>query len=285
MFFIVLGMGLNLPFLASHWWIVILGVIGLIVFKVAALFIVARIRGVPLAQSAFTALLLSQGGEFGLLVLQTMRTRGIDAIPSEHAEILIAIIVLSMIMTPILLWIFDRYGRFGALPRDTDLGNVKPVVIIAGFGRVGKTIARMLHAEQIPYVAIDANIDAVMAGRASGFQVVYGDTKRAAVLREFGLNPRTTRAVVLALDNTTHAKSTLRAARGVAPRIRIFARARNMSEANLLTAEGAKLALPETIESSFMLGAQVLENLGRTPVDINKILNDLRADNYKKLDQ
>ncbi|MDR1696900.1 MAG: cation:proton antiporter [Rickettsiales bacterium] len=284
MFFIVLGMGLNLPFLGAHWWVIILGVIGLIVLKFSAMFIVSRIREVPLSQSVFTALLLAQGGEFGLLILQTMRTRGIESIPPSHAEILIAVIVLSMILTPVLLMLFDRYGKFGALPRDTDIGNIKPVVIIAGFGRVGKTIARMLASQKIPYVAIDANIDTVVSGRAAGFNVYYGDTKRAEVLRELGLNSRTTRAVVIALDNTTHAKSTLRAVRSIGPRIRVFARARNMDEAALLSNEGAKLALPETVESSFMLGEQVLENLGVRPDDVHKLLNDMRQDNYKKLE-
>ncbi|MCL2890213.1 MAG: cation:proton antiporter, partial [Alphaproteobacteria bacterium] len=115
MFFVALGMGLNIPFLTQNWWIIALGAIGLVLVKFIAIYIVARVRGVMTREAFLIALILAQGGEFGLLILQTMKTNGIEAIPAAHSEILMAVIVVSMIMTPVLLAIYDRLYQSGKL--------------------------------------------------------------------------------------------------------------------------------------------------------------------------
>ena len=106
-FFIVLGMGLDIPFLTSHYGLVLLGVGGLVLIKFCALYIVARVRHVSAKDATLMSLILAQGGEFGLLILQTMKTSGIKAIPYEHQEILTAIIIISIMLTPILLFVHD----------------------------------------------------------------------------------------------------------------------------------------------------------------------------------
>jgi Kef-type K+ transport system membrane component KefB/voltage-gated potassium channel Kch len=291
MFFISLGMGLDLPLLIKHWWIVGLGLVGLVTIKFVAIYIVARVRGVMTREAFLIALILAQGGEFGLLILQTMKSAQIDVIPFQSAEILIAIIIMSMMTTPILLSVYDKLSGSGKLVSASRLKKVngaaapeeKPVVIICGFGRVGHTIAEMLVSQGIPYAAIDFNVDKVVLGRNDGYNVFYGDTTRPAILSEFGLAPRRVRAVVVALDNAAIAKRTVRAVRAVAPRVRIFARARNMGEAEILLREGARLALPETVESSFLLGEQLMLDLGVGPDDVNMMLARLRGDNYAML--
>jgi Kef-type K+ transport system membrane component KefB/voltage-gated potassium channel Kch len=287
-FFIALGLGLDVPVLIKYWWIIALGVVGLIVIKFAAIYMVARVRGVSNRESFFIALILAQGGEFGLLVLQTMKSNGIQAIPWASGEILIAIIILSMMLVPILLVIYDwlnkngkLFGHTKALP--TEAMTIKPEVIICGFGRVGQTIAQMLESQKIPYAAIDANIDAVMAGKRAGFNVFYGDTESEAVLKELGLAPRKTRALVVALNNAAVAKRTIQAARRVSPRVRVFARVRNMQESKELRTTGKLVALPETIESSFLLGQEVLEALGVQEKRVEALLESLRRDNYQAL--
>ncbi|MCL2017211.1 MAG: cation:proton antiporter [Alphaproteobacteria bacterium] len=289
-FFIALGMGMNLPLLALNWWVVIAGAIGLVIIKFFAIFIVARVRKVPSREASLIALILAQGGEFGLLVLQTMKSTGIEAIPLPHSEILMAVIILSMMTTPILLAIYDRLYESGKLVSNTRAKkiNIKKAdknseVIICGFGRVGQTIARMLESQNIPYAAIDMNVDQVVRGRSEGFNVFYGDTTKKAVLADIGLVPRRVRAVVIALDNAHIAKSTVRAVRALTPGVRIFARARNLNEASILKKEGAKLALPETIESSFMLGEQVLSNLGVNRDKIDILMSRMRGNNYETL--
>lgn len=288
-FFISLGMSLNLSVLGHYWYIVLAGVIGLIAAKFVAIFMVARVRHVGVPDAVMIALVLSQAGEFGLLMLQTMRTSGIDAIPAPHQEILTAIIMLSLMATPLLLAVFDRLQRTGKLfspnimpsrPRLSDA----PKVVICGFGRVGQLVAQMLQAQKISYVALDMDVNIVMLGREHGYNVVYGDSTNANVLTDVGLTPRKTRAVVVALDNASTARDTVITAREIAPRVRVFARARNLTESKLLLKEGAQTALPETIESSLFLGYGVLEYMGVSQGAITRILNDLRDDNYARVD-
>ena len=288
-FFISLGMGLNLSVLGQYWYIVAAGVIGLIAAKFVAIFMVARVRHVSLPDAIMIALVLCQAGEFGLLMLQTMRSSGIDAIPVQHQEILTAIIMLSIMATPIILAVFDRLQRTGKLfspnlmpsrPRVSDA----PKVVICGFGRVGQLVAQMLQAQKISYVALDMDVNIVMLGREHGYNVVYGNSTNADVLTDIGLNPHKTRAVVVALDNASTARDTVITVREIAPRIRVFARARNLTESKLLVKEGAQIALPETIESSLFLGYGVLEHLGVSQNALTRMLNELRQDNYARVE-
>lgn len=291
LFFVVLGMGLNLPMLGEYWYIVLGGLIGLVAIKFIAIFMVARVRNVSIPDATMIALLLAQGGEFALLMLQTLKTSGIDAIPSAHQEILSAIIILSIMTTPILLALYDYLRRTGRLmvqrfPRTLDDADatIKPDVIICGFGRVGQIVAQMLESQHVPYVAIDLDVSSVMVGRERGFNVVYGNTTNASVLRDFGLAPRRVRAVVVALDNAGTARKTVAAIKTIAPRAKIFARARNLADSKVLLKDGCYAAMPETIESSFFLGRSVLNHLGASDVQIRRLLDNMRRNDYAELD-
>lgn len=289
-FFISLGMSLNLPFLGQSWYIILAGVLGLLVVKFIAIFMVARVRNVPAPEAATIALVLAQGGEFGLLMLQTMKTSGIDALPQMHQEILTAIIILSIMLTPIVLAVFDLLRKSGKLFSNQPLSKPeskedeqKPEVIICGFGRVGQIVAQLLTSENIPYVAIDLDVNTVMLGRERGFNVVYGDTRNADVLRDLGLTRRT-RAVVVALDNAANASDTVLTIHGISPKVKIFARARNLADSKALLKLGVAEAQPETIESSFFLGCGVLTHLGISENKIDNLLDEMRADNYALID-
>lgn len=291
LFFISLGMGLNLDVLLNNWYIVVLGAVALVCIKFFALFMVARVRNIPIYDARLIALVLSQGGEFALLMFQTMKTSGISAVPPAHQEILTAIIILSMISTPFLLAIHDRIMRSAKLfvkSRSRQLngsGNdLQPEVIICGFGRVGQIVAYVLGARKIPYVALDLDVNSIMMGRENGYNVFYGDSTNPAVLREFGLNSRRARAVVVALDNANTARNAVLSARSIAPRIKVFARARNLAESRALLKQGVQEAWPETIESSLMLARGVLGQLGISDGAISKLLDEMRSENYAELD-
>lgn len=290
LFFVSLGMGLNLDLILSNWYIVIAGLIGLIVIKFVAIFMVARVRGVNVPDATMIALILAQGGEFALLMLQTMKSSGIEAIPTPHKEILTAIIVLSIMTTPLLLFLHDYLQRKGKLFQQKTLRNINddeqqitPDVIVCGFGRVGQTVCQMLDAQDVPYVAIDLDVNAVMMGREQGFNVVYGDATNTDVLRDFGLHPRKIKSVVVALDNATTARKTILTIKSIAPRIKIFARARNLADSKILIAEGVDVAMPETIESSFFIGYSVLSHVGVHENDIHALLDDMRDNDYAAL--
>ena len=287
MFFITLGMGMNMGLMRDNWWLVAAGALGLSGLKFGAIYIAAGMRGVRARAALVIALILAKGGEFGLLVLQTLRVAKLDAIPNAHAEVLIAIIILSMIISGAALLAYDKLSARGSLYSAAKAKKynseipVRPEVIICGFGRVGLTIAKMLGAEKVPYIATDMNIDRVLSGRERGFPVYYGDTTRSDVLLGFGLAPRAVKAVIIALDNAAVAKKSVRAALRAAKGVKIFARARNLDESKILLTEGARVALPETIESSFLLGHGVLAELGISEREIGKVMSNMRKDNYQ----
>jgi Kef-type K+ transport system membrane component KefB len=291
-FFIVLGMGLDLPFLTKHYGMILLGVGGLVLIKFFALYIVARVRHVSSKDATLMSLILAQGGEFGLLILQTMKTNDIKAIPYEHQEILTAIIVISIMLTPIILFIHDwllKRGFIFAGKSDKKLSESMtqdaPVVIISGFGRMGQIIAQMLETSKIPYIAIDSNVDEVIMARESGYNVIYGDSRKKSILEAVGFKPSKTRAVVVAVNNESIVRDIVETWRTMSPKTKIFARAHNLKSANDLLAMGVKSATPEIIESSFMVGADVLTGLGQSKAKITALVDNLRANNYANVKQ
>lgn len=289
-FFIVLGMGINLPFLMNHWIMVLVGVIGLVFIKFVALYMVARVRFVKTRDAALMSLILAQGGEFGLLILQTMKNNGLSAIPPQHQEILTAIIIVSIIMTPILLLVYDKLLKLGNLFNGSDdkklsekIKEETPTVVICGFGRMGQIVAQMLESKRIPYVAIDGNVDEVVMAREAGYNVIYGDSKKKAILLASGLKPRKTKAVVISLNEEEAARDIVQTLQNIAPHMKIFARAHSLRSSKELLKMGVKSATPEIIESSFILGADVMENLGLSKPKINALVGSLRENGYENV--
>lgn len=286
-FFIVLGMGLNLPFLQDHWEMILIGCGGLILIKFFALFMVARVRFVSPRESTLMSLILAQGGEFGLLILQTMKTNGIEAIPLEHQEILIAIIVVSIMMTPILLLIYEQLLKSGIIFRGPSNKNLFvaereeiPTVIICGFGRMGQIVAQMLETENISYTAIDANVDNVVMAREAGYNVIFGDSRKKSILLDAKFKPTKTRAVIIAVNNAVVTADIVETVHSMSHRVKIFARAHSLKASQELIALGAKCATPEIIESSFTVGEKVMTMLGLSQAKVNALVTDLRANNY-----
>ena len=290
-FFIALGMGLNVPLLLDKWYYILIGLVGLTFIKFAALFMVSRVRGTILPDATFMALILSQGGEFGLLMLQTMKTAGINAIPTTSSEVLTAIIILSIMITPILLAIYDFLRRRGWIfatyrPRSLDRSGLEtaPAVVILGFGRVGQIVAKLMQESGVSYVAIDMDVNAIVRGRELGYNVVFGNCKNGDVLRNFGLHPRKTRSVIVALDNAETAKDAILTVKSIAPRVKVYARARNLADCKILCKNGAYSALPETIETAFLLGARALHHMGASNAKLHDVLQKLRDEDYAGLD-
>ena len=289
-FFISLGLGLNVKVLLNNWQVVLIGLFALISIKFFAIYIVARVRDIKSRDAFLIALILSQGGEFGLLIIQTMKISGIEFIPQAHSEVLIAVIVLSIMMTPILITIYDFLQKKQIIGKDKKKILNKseklsyPSVIVCGFGRVGQIVSKMLSIENISYVAIDLNVDMVVRGRENGFNTCYGDSTNIDVLQEIGLSNKTTKAVIIALDNVWVSKSTIRAVKSIAKRVKIFARAKNIEESKVFIAEGVKDIYPETVESSFLLASGLLESIGIRSNKIDDLIAELRKNNYAKLE-
>lgn len=289
-FFIVLGMGINLPFLISHWNMILIGCAGLVIVKFVSLYMVARIRHLSIREAALMSLILAQGGEFGLLILQTMKTNNIQAIPPHHQEILTAIIIVSIMLTPILLFIYDELVRRGIIFNGTSNKSLsepvkqeEPSVIICGFGRMGQIVAQMLEMEKISYTAIDGNVDNVMMARERGYNVIYGDSKKKAILLAAGFRPRKTRAVAIALNDEVVAGDIIETLRSMPTKVKIFARAHSLKTSIDLIKLGAKSATPEIIESSFTLGENLMKSLGVPPAKRDALTSYLRENGYKNV--
>ena len=286
-FFIVLGMGLDIPFLKSHWNMILIGCVGLVLIKFFALYIVARVRHVSIRESTLMSLILAQGGEFGLLILQTMKTNNIEAIPPEHQEVLIAIIIVSIMLTPVLLLIHDGLLKSGKIFNKSSNKKLSvstnddiPTVIICGFGRMGQIVAQMLESENISYTAIDANVDNVVMAREAGYNVIFGDSRKKSILLDAKFRISKTRAVIIAVNDATVTADIVETVHSMSKRTKIFARAHNLRTSQELLALGAKCATPEIIESSFTVGENVMTTLGLSSTKVSALIADLRANNY-----
>ena len=148
---------------------------------------------------------------------------------------------------------------------------------------MGQIIAQMLEAENISYVAIDSNVDEVVMGRERGYNVIYGESKKKSILLSAGFKQRKTKAVVISLNDESVARDIVHTVNGMAPKMKIFARARNLKSSKELIQMGVKSATPEIIESSFILGAYLMENIGVSKSKINSLLSNLRSDNYSNI--
>ena len=286
-FFIVLGMGINLPFLKEHWDMVLVGCLGLVLVKFFALYIVARVRHMCGREAMMMSLILAQGGEFGLLILQTMKTNNINAIPTTHQEILIAIIVVSIMLTPILVFIYEFLLESGIIFNGKSNKNLSkpiktdtPTVIICGFGRMGQIIAQMLEIEKVSYIAIDDKVDNVIMARESGYNVIYGDCKKTAILSDAGFKVTKTRAIAITVNDASATEDIVQTLRSMSKRVKIFARAHNLETSKVLMSMGVKSATPEIIESSFIVGGDVMASLGLPISRICALTDNLRMDGY-----
>ena len=158
--------------------------------------------------------------------------------------------------------------------------SMKPV-LIAGFGRVGQTVANMLIAADVPYLAIDADADCVAHARRQGYQVYYGSAARPEVLRSVGAE--NARLLVVTLDNAKAAEGLVRTARRMCPDVPVHVRAHDWDIVDLFVELGASHAMPETVESSLRLGAAALEAAGVDPERRRELFEELSAENFAKM--
>lgn len=266
LFFLSVGMGIDPAATVAQAGSIAVLLVGLMVLKAAVAAVLCRLFGLSLGAAIEAGLLLAQAGEFGLVVAgAAMQGNLID---TATAQKIYAVAGLSMLLTPLVAIVARRLvARFEA-ERDArsaadglaGIGEVEGHVIIAGFGRVGVTVGRLLDAEEVPYIALDLDADAVAAQRKAGLPVFYGDASRPAILQLAGA--ARAQALVITLDATEAAERCLGAARREWPALAIYVRARDMRHARQLLDLGATEIVPEAVEASLQLGGRVLAGLG-----------------------
>jgi glutathione-regulated potassium-efflux system ancillary protein KefC len=271
LFFIAVGMSVDFGVLARSPVEMVAIVAALLALKGAVIWAIARPMGIPLAERPVFALLLAQGGEFAFVVFQT--AVGAHVLSRETASLLVGAVAVSMLLTPLLLVLVDRT----VLPRFAD-GNTRRLpeiserqsapVIIAGFGRYGQIIGRLLNTQGVDSTVLDHDADMVEAARSFGYQVHYGDATRLDLLRTAGA--ASARVLVVAVDDTDQCLRIVDLAREHFPHLELVVRARDVTHWNALRDRGVLRVEREVFESSLRSGRTVLEVLGQTPYEARR---------------
>jgi CPA2 family monovalent cation:H+ antiporter-2 len=286
LFFMTVGMAIDLTLLVERLPTVLLIVVALVVTKAAILATLARLAGFGAAVSLRTALLLAEGGEFAFILFTLAAAHGVMV--QATAELLIVAAAVTMALTPALAHAGRVLGRRlmarGATRLEglaEEASALESHVLIAGFGRVGQTVAAMLAAGEVPYLALDLEPGRVREGRAEGLPVFYADASRVNVLGIAGVERAC--AAVVTLDDADSAARTVAALRRANPDMVIVVRAHDRRDMERLDAAGASVVVPETLEASLQLGGQVLSVAGMADLDIDRLYADLRREGYGRL--
>jgi len=266
LFFIAVGMSIDFGVLARSPWLMAGIVGGFIAAKALAIWAIAAGMKIPVAERPVFVLLLAQGGEFAFVVFQA--AAGSRVFAPQTASLLIGAVAVSMLLGPLLLVALDRFvlPRFASgsrrdLPELSEPQNAP--VIIAGFGRYGQIVGRMLGAEGIPATVLDHDADMIEAARRFGYKVHYGDATRLDLLRVAGA--ATARVLVVAVDDVDQSLRIVTLAREHFPHLELVARARDVTHWNALRDRGVMRVQRELFESSLLSARTVLELLGHAP--------------------
>ncbi|KPK71051.1 MAG: potassium transporter [Acidithiobacillales bacterium SM23_46] len=290
LFFVTVGMLLDMNVLERLWPVVLAGVIALLLVKTLIVLAVGRIFRLETGVALRTGLVLSQGGEFGFALL--LQAQQFQLLAGDVAQIVLAVVVLSMLLAPLVI----RYNGFVAkrlVPsytraRQSDLEVIRAEaeasqghVIVCGFGRSGQNLGWMLEQDGIPYIALDLDPLRVRDARDAGKPVVYGDADRRDVLEAAGL--ARARALVVSFENVPSALRILEITRHLRPDMPVIVRTRDDADLERLNAAGATEVVPESLEGSLMMGSHLLLLLGVPVSRIVGHVRDVRRDRYRML--
>jgi glutathione-regulated potassium-efflux system ancillary protein KefC/glutathione-regulated potassium-efflux system protein KefB len=275
LFFISVGMSANLGLVLEKPMTLVGLTLGFMLLKVAVLRAIGRLSGLPTAASRGLAFSLPSGGEFAFVLFGLGATLGI--MDTEIAELLVLVVTGSMILSPLLLVVHDalfKKKETDGRPFDTP-GELYPKVIIAGFGRFGQIVGRILRAKKIAFTALEANQTQVDFLRRFGNQVFYGDASRLELLR--AAHAENAEVFVLAIDDAEASVKTAELIRKHFPHLKIFARARNRQHAFRLMDLDVRYTIRETLVSSLEMSEKVLETLGLSKSKAIETVRKFRA--------
>ena len=286
LFFMTVGMTIDLRLILNE-AVSVAGLLALVVVgKALVLAVLCRAFGQAPGQSLQVALGLAQGGEFAFVLFD--QAAGLDVLPREVAQLLMVVIALSMAATPFLVAAGRRLAhQMTAAPQaelqriEGETADLDQHVLIAGFGRVGQTLGRLLEANRIPYVALDLEPKRVSEGRQRNLPVYFGDAARPDVLKAAG--GARARAAVVTLDHPQAAERAVRALRRLRPDMPIIVRARDGSHRETLEKAGATTVVPEVVEASLQLGGTLLRGIGKPADEVSYVLDLFRDEAYARL--
>ncbi|RME66275.1 MAG: potassium transporter [Alphaproteobacteria bacterium] len=266
LFFMSVGMGIDYRLIGDELLWISLSVAGLFALKCLITAALCMVFGQAFAIALETGLLLGQGGEFAFVVIGLAMYLGL--VPGDVGQFILIVAGLSMMATPLVAaaarWLAARIERQRDASRQdgamASLGDLQGHVILAGFGRVGQLLGRIMDCENVSYIALDPNAMLVSELRSRGLPVYYGDASRPQMLHR--ARAESAAALVLTMDDAAASERVAEAARREWPNLPILARARDPGHAARLLRHGASAVVPETVEASLQLGIRLLSALG-----------------------
>jgi CPA2 family monovalent cation:H+ antiporter-2 len=281
LFFITIGMLLNVKLVMAHWWLVLLLLAGPVLLKFGLIAGLAKLFGTTTGVALRTGLALAQAGEFGFVLLN--QAGGLQLMDPLIIQLILASMVLSMLAAPFIIeksdaivmklssneWMMQSLALTQIATRTM---TTKKHVIIAGFGRSGQSLAKLLEEEGIAYHALDLDPDRVREAQAAGANVSFGDAARRESLVAAGVHRAA--AMVITFASTPAALKILHFAHDVAPSLPVIVRSHDDSDLEKLRNAGAAEVVPEAIEGSLMLASHALVMLG---VPLRRVVHRVQA--------
>jgi len=263
LFFIAVGMSIDFGVLRQSPGLMALVVLSFLAVKGVVIYTLARLMKLPFQERPTFTLLLTQGGEFAFVVFQA--AAGSHVLPSQTASLLIGAVAVSMLVSPLILVGIDklllpRYAQRGKVKMDEISEPQEAPVLIAGFGRYGQIVARVMLAQGIPCTVLEHDAEMIEAVRSFGYRVFYGDATRLDLLRTAGA--ANARILVVAVDDMTQSLAIVDLVQAHFPQLQIVARARDVTHWNKLRDRGVMRVERELFESSLRSARSVLELLG-----------------------
>lgn len=282
LFFIAVGMSVNFGLLATEFLTVIALVVGLVGLKASILWGLGALQGLNLTARNNLAISISQGGEFAFVILGIAVGAGI--LTKSVSDLVILVVALSMAITSLLYVLSERLhspAPSPEAPEEEMPQNLTHPVIIAGFGRFGQMIGRILRAKQIGFTALELDPNQVNFVAKYGNKVYYGDSTRYEVLHAAGAGEA--RLIVIATDNVDHSVTTAELIAKRFPKLKIVARARDRHHAFRLLNAGVDEVVRETFHSGVEAGRLTLQHLGLEPKEARHIVEVFKEHDERRL--
>lgn len=275
LFFLGVGMSLDLNVIKNNWALILSAVILLMFVKASIIYLTARLAESSHSEALDRALLMAQGGEFAFVLFAAALSAQI--ISAEESSNLTAIVILSMILTPIVGILFERFIQ---TKEQTSLENVRVAeglsgkVLMIGFGRFGQVSSQLLLARGIDVSIIDNDIDMIQNAERFGFKIYYGDGSRLDILHASGAD--TAEAIVVCVDHKETTNKIVELVQNEFPMAKLLVRSYDREHALHLVKQNVDYMIRETFESAMLFGGAILEELGVDQSNIEEISQEIR---------
>jgi glutathione-regulated potassium-efflux system protein KefB len=282
LFFLGVGMALNLTVIAANWQLVTISVVSYIVLKFVGIYTVARLVGSGNGEALERAVIMAQGGEFAFVLYAAATSVGL--ITGEANAILTATIIISMILTPIMIMAHDRLVPVAAPSMDgvERAAGLEGNALIIGFGRFGQIVSQPLLARGHTISIIETDTESIRAAAEFGFKIYYGDGTRLDILHAAGAS--NARAIVVAIDDPAATKRIAELVKAEFPLVPILTRAFDRTVAIELIHAGVDYQIRETFESALVMAEQALLKLGDEAETAQEVIAEVRRRDAERLD-